>query len=202
MKLISELKNNPKIILSQDGVCIRVLSEKSEKSIFSQDVANITVWRNYYPEAYLTRFFSTWDRTHDWLAGNYMRSGTDLMLMFVDKHGVCFGHIAFINFMATDGITSCELSRVVRGPGLGSSKDMKLAFDLAMEWCAKFFNLNEIKLEVFEDNISAIALYKSFGFKKTGLKNLCKVGNSNEYHWQICDFENTERTLLLMKKVF
>lgn len=201
MNLIEELKQTPNNIMSRGEISIRVLSANSEKSIFIQDVANITAWRNLFSDAYLTHFFSTMSRTYNWLVDSYMRSDSDLMLMFDDKYGVCFGHIAFINFNSVDGVSCCELSRVARAPGLGGPQGMKSAFALALRWCGNALGVDEIRLEVFADNVPAVKFYKYFGFIEYGQKSLRKVSDNSDYKWEVCDVKNQERRLLLMKKV-
>lgn len=202
MTIIRNLKQTPSVVIaSKNDVSIRVLSVNSNEGIFNQDVENITAWRNLFSDAYLTCFLSTKMRSYNWLVNSYMLCDSDLMLMFDDEFGVCFGHIAFINFETKNGHSSCELSRVVRAPGLGGPQGMKLAFLLAMKWCADMLDVDTIKLEVFADNNSAIKFYKYFGFVEYEQRNVHKVFSGSDYKWELCDEYNQERKLLLMKRV-
>jgi RimJ/RimL family protein N-acetyltransferase len=201
MNLINELKKNPKDIINNGKISIRVLSNNSDGNIFFQDVANITVWRNFFPDAYITSFYSTWNRTYDWLKGVYMSSNSDIFLM-IENNKICFGHMAFINFTRSNDVVTCELTRVVRGPGLGESTEIYTALDMALRWCHKSLGVNEVNLRVFRDNTSAISLYKNLGFVETGLRHMYRQQDGQDsYEWHLCNKRDSERELMLMKKV-
>lgn len=199
---IRELKENPAVLYSGSEISLRVLSANDREGRFVRDVADMTVWRNFYPDAYLTVFFATWERTYNWLIRHYMPSDTDLMIMFEDSRRVPFGHIAFVDFRVDELGSRCELSRVVRGPGLGPQGGMKKALAKALEWAAGTFSIDAFTLRVFADNNRAVQLYESTGFVKSGEIGMAKVETGDGYRWKEVGLDKAERKEIhMIKKV-
>ena len=172
---------------------------RGDPSNFLHDVANITVWRNCYPHAYRTIFFSTFQRTLAWANNVYMTDDDDLMLIPYNESGVSYGHISFSRFSYSDSRRFCDLSRVMKAPGLAGSKEFKSFVQRAVYWCLHYFELSHMRLEVFSDNASAVRLYQDIGFKsidETGLK-LIKV--ADELRWMDTEGAREGKTMLQME---
>jgi RimJ/RimL family protein N-acetyltransferase len=148
-----------------DGIALRVLSSYASEGVFEQDVANLTVWRNCEPYAFLSVFRSTRLRTINWIRDSYMKSDSDLMLIMEDQNGIGFGHFAFTKVTQRNAVVACQLERVLRAPGLGSAEAMRSAVELGLDWCAATLNISRITLHVFAANHRAIKLYKDLSFR-------------------------------------
>ncbi len=200
MKPIKALKQNIKSNFKIDNISARVLS-CDDKLNFHQDIARITVWRNFYPDAYLTSFYSTFNRTLQWATNVYMKSNSDIMLMLEDDRGVCFGHIAFHRFIEDKGRSVCDLTRVIRAPGLGSSQCLLTALEQSFTWCHQFLDVEEVRLQVFNDNKKAISLYKRLGFKTGKLTNVEQITLTDKKEWKDTCSSVSERQLMSMSKL-
>lgn len=99
----------------------------------------------------------------------YMKSTALFLLVEID--GKIVGSVTLdrsdlikLNHIVTLGIT---ILKEYCGLGIGSSLMKKV-----IEW-TKSNGVEKIELEVFENNISAIMLYKKFGFVEEGRKRKC-----------------------------
>lgn len=59
----------------------------------------------------------------------------------------------------------------------GYGKEM---LKLSLKFAFNIYGANEVSLDVFDENKQAYNCYKSIGFKETGKKEVCKIG---EYTW-------------------
>lgn len=114
----------------------------------------------------------------------YMPSDSDIIILFEDINGVSFGHIAFVDFDNSNSCNSCQLSRVVRAPGLGPHSITEKCIRETMSWCRTELNIDEFWLRVFSDNSKAIHLYETLGFEETKRVGLVKdINREGDIIW-------------------
>lgn len=154
----------------------------------AHDAMLMAKWRNMHKENFFTWITATEASTKQWLENTYSKSLSDVIFMIETENSEPFAHIALYNFDWSS--RSCEFGRVLRGikgiaPGgilLASRALIRYAFDA--------LKVRTIILEVFENNLQAVALYQRCGFKKQCRIPLIRVKDSGMIKWQKANSTN------------
>ena len=98
-----------------------------------------------------------------------MFNDSQLNFVAVESDGELLGHLAInstskprLKHSASFGIAVAKTSR---GKGVG-----RFLMEYLLSYCDEQLNLTRLELEVHANNVAALALYKSFGFKVEGTK--------------------------------
>nr|WP_244155956.1 GNAT family N-acetyltransferase [Photobacterium angustum] len=98
-----------------------------------------------------------------------MFNDSQLNFVAVESDGELLGHMAInstpkprLKHSASFGIAVAKTSR---GKGVG-----RFLMEYLLLYCDEQLNLTRLELEVHANNVAALALYKSFGFKVEGTK--------------------------------
>lgn len=145
------------------------------------DALLMAQWRNKHRNSFFTSFHATEERTKSWLVSRYADNNTDITFMIDTLEQVPFGHIALYNFDFNN--LSCELGRVLRGCDEGSKGGMTLASKTLLDWAFITLNIREVYLEVFENSLPAISIYKGLGFEQVQRIPLRLVDEGDKKKW-------------------
>ncbi|EFP97304.1 GNAT family N-acetyltransferase [Vibrio caribbeanicus] len=98
-----------------------------------------------------------------------MFNDSQLNFVAIESDGELLGHLAInstlkpkLKHSASFGIAVAKTSR---GKGVG-----RFLMEYLLSYCDEQLNLTRLELEVHANNVAALALYKSFGFKVEGTK--------------------------------
>lgn len=95
---------------------------------------------------------------------SYCRKNDDYVFIAESKDGI-IGQLAVYDIL--NG--TAEVGRFIVSPEMKGLGIMKRSIDIFLSFLMSFFNLNEIKLEVYKNNENAICLYRSLGFQVVGI---------------------------------
>jgi RimJ/RimL family protein N-acetyltransferase len=199
--LIHSWKQTGGVIATTEGVRLRIVAVAGEAQRVSQDAESMTVWRNRYPEAWMTVFESTVDRTRAWLERRYAAADDDLIVMLEDEaSGTAFGHLSLVELDQRQIGWSCELSRVVRGSATGPRGGMQIGALALMQWATHTLDVRHFHLKVFEDNVRAHRLYLACGFRDTDRIGLARADTPDGYEWIPAPLARSERVSIQMER--
>lgn len=128
------------------------------------DALLMAQWRNKNRNSFFTSFHATEEKTKSWLVNYYADNNTDIIFMLDTLKQIPFGHIALYGFDFNN--LRCELGRVLMGSDGGPKGGMTLASKILLDWAFITLNIREVYLEVFENSLPAISLYKRLGFRE------------------------------------
>ena len=107
-----------------------------------------------------------------------MFNDSQLNFVAVESDGELLGHLAInstpkprLKHSASFGIAVAKTSR---GKGVG-----RFLMEYLLSYCDEQLNLTRLELEVHANNVAALALYKSFGFKVEGTKRKAVLVEDN-----------------------
>ena len=164
------------------GFILRPIATKREH-INSQDVANLTAWRNLYPKSFLTEFLATHSQTQFWLCEK-VHFDNKLLFMIEDSAGFSVGYmgIGFIDWQKS----YVEADSIVSG-GSHPRGLMTAALISLLQWSKGQLGLNNVAIRVLSDN-PALTFYRRLGFVET--KRVPLIGVDRQTHFEWVEDEN------------
>ena len=177
LKEYNDLKH--KFTISQNGYII--------KSLEIEDIESLRVLRNKYEnrKCFLYNQIITEEEQINWF-NNYLKKKDDYMFAIFkeDNQDIFLGAVAIYNFDFNS--KKAEFGRIVLDKDIISEKGVGAIITKAIcDFAFKNFNISEVYLEVFEENIAAVRTYEKVGFRKIsvnmhGNKTLLKMSLANK----------------------
>ena len=164
---IARLKNRSFGVVSITGIICRTkydLSLLTRDSITDDHIIDLlSRWRKMHERWFPSQFPVTSARTKIWLTKQVIEM-PDRLLFMIRVHDTYIGHVGLYRFDFVH--KTCEIDNIVRGrkgyPGI-----MQNAIKLMMEWGRSSLDLKGYSLQTTSDNMRALALYESLGFRET-----------------------------------
>ena len=125
-----------------------------------EDARRMAMWRNAHATEFFTWIRPTPEEVLEWL-GVYEYRQNDVLFIIESFEGSAWGQIGLYRIDVHQG--TAELGRLIRGEDAPDGM-MIHAAQVVLEWAFDQIGLHEVCLEVFEDNLPAIALYRRLGF--------------------------------------
>ena len=170
----------------------KILSERKTISLLS-------LWRKNNQKNFPSQFKVTFNGTKKWAQGQLLEKD-DRVLFFLkkEKNKLPFAHMGLSRLDVKN--KSCEIDNVVRGKNLENTKGaMTVSLINFLEWTYKNFNMKNLTLTVFEDNIRAIKLYKQIGFREFKKIPLWPVFHADDsIVWEETTKKNARRYFIKM----
>jgi RimJ/RimL family protein N-acetyltransferase len=136
----------------------------------------LTKWRQKYMRFFMTQFIATPERTEKWLKEVVLKDNTRLLFLIYDENNKLIGNLGVCNINKQNA----ELDNVVRGEKEGHKRLIFFSVLTLINWLYISDVIN-IFLRVFNNNLKAVSLYSSIGFKPKQIFALQKnVNNLNE----------------------
>lgn len=146
----------------------------------SPDVRLLTEWRNANRESFFSWFPVTLEGTGRWFEKQVLEK-SDRILFMVEANNTPIGHIGFSNL---DSLAqSLEIDNVLRGRHDLWPGGMLLALKTLLSWAFGCFDLSEVHLRVFSDNVRAISLYEKCGFHLVKRVPLLRLEEGVHVRW-------------------
>lgn len=171
------MKHN--FIIKEQGYCLKALS--------CDFVEKLRILRNKDEnrKCFLYNQIITEEEQIKWF-NNYLKKKDDYMFAIFkeDNQDIFLGAVAIYNFDFHS--KKAEFGRIVLDKDIISEKGVGAIITKAIcDFAFKNFNISEVYLEVFEENIAAVKTYEKVGFRKisvnmNGNKTLLKMSLINK----------------------
>jgi len=177
--LVIELKKQTSSRLSipvydENDFCIGRLMLLKDNDVHNEFyIESLTNWRKRYMKYFLTQFETSINRTRAWLINTVIPSNNRLLFLIFDENKRLIGNIGLANIEDN----KCELDNVIRGERGAHPRLIYYSEIALLKWIFFEKSLSFVNLHVFSNNLSALKLYTSVGFKEIDRKLLYKFIN-------------------------
>jgi RimJ/RimL family protein N-acetyltransferase len=120
----------------------------------------MAIWRESARESFFARFPSSVDSTSDYIT-RYSLALPDRILFLLESRGVFVGHVGLSNMVGD----SAEIDNVIRGEPVDSPSFMADSLRTMVRWATSAQGVKRFRLRVLSNNLRAIDLYESLGFR-------------------------------------
>lgn len=187
-QMILDYKNVPDENLSghtihiegKSGIMGRLRSITYSTLKNESEIKMLMNWRKSAQEWFPSQFKVTIEGTRKWLDKQLLNEKERILFMIENKEGSPVGHVGLFRFDYKH--KTCEIDNVIRGenilPGV-----MKYACKALLDWAFNTLGIETVYLRVFSDNVRALNLYNSLGFKEIQRTPLMMVKEGEVTRW-------------------
>jgi hypothetical protein len=140
-------------------------------------IQQMTRWRNFARQFFLTQFIATPERTKYWLESVVFQDNSRLLFLIYSQTK-CIGQYGFKNLNGG----SAEIDNLIRGEIGGHPQLIYFAELALLQWMFNFFSLEKVFGYVLSDNPLVLDLHRSVGFNKVAVVPLQRVELGDEVH--------------------
>ena len=166
IKALKELSNFKKTFtIENETFYIRCAYPHLEEELFDSDVQFYCEIREQTSQAFFDQRNPTLEEAKSWVKKYYASDFSQINFIICNQDGDRLGFFGFSNLNTSK--SKCEFGRVMKSSEAPKSL-MTKAIQTGLHLISEVSDIRTFYLEVFEDNVKAILLYKRLGFKKTG----------------------------------
>lgn len=186
IKFTESYQENKYLNFSFDGkkICLKPV-QKTENEVYK-----LACWREKYYDAFPMKFYVIPEGTKKWVEEQLIYN-PDRLLFIIWWEDKILGHIGYFKFDQSKNC--CDIDNVMKGVE-GFKGLMLTVMKNIIIFAFKELQLDSLCLNVFNNNIKAIALYEKNGFNLVSKTPLRKVDIDDfSYRWEETTDEKAER---------
>ncbi len=144
----------------------------------------LTGWRTQNPDAHLTKFAATPQRTLGWLHEQVVEN-RGRILFLITFGGASVGHIGLTDYDASNN--SAHMADTMRGVAAGPRPVMEAAARMLISWAFEETGIDSLWTGVFSDNYRAINFFERCMMLTVGSAPMSRHDTEDGWYWAEAD---------------